>query len=539
MRCFFKISPRADVGGREVCHGDGVGRHRGFFTEALTIAIDNSPVNQLTLPLSRVPPLAAVIGAFLVLRLVLAATAPLLPQEAYYWTWSRYPALSYFDHPPLASYAIGVTTAVFGQTTFGVKSAAVLWSLGWNVLWARLILDAYRDERLAAWSLLALNLTLIYELLGFGPTPDGPLLFAWIGAIWAIQRVAATGLGRWWLVAGVFTGLACVGKYTGALIPVITLVFLLLAPAQRRWLRRPEPYLALLLAAAIFSPVVVWNVQHDGASFAFQSTRRLNEMAGLKPRFFFVLLATQCLVVTPYLFVVSLAAAWRGVREFIARRIDERDLMLLVSALVPIVICAVVSFRANAKIQWLAPAWWSLIVLAVRHVLARPQALRRFTLGLASSAALVAAGVAVALIPDLPIPGDFNSWSGWSEAADRVDREEAAIRAQGADTFVFAPNYKISSLVWFHRSRPERTYAQDILGQRALQFDYFPPGRPLRGATGLLVISDQAQSKVDLDEVATHFATLERIAVLETGALGRKTRTIEIWRGTDYRGPRP
>ncbi|HEV7578101.1 MAG TPA: glycosyltransferase family 39 protein [Caldimonas sp.] len=496
-------------------------------------------MNELPRLFRRVPPVAAVIGAFTLLRLVLAATSPLLPQEAYYWTWSRYPDLSYFDHPPLASYAIGMTTALFGNTVFGVKSAAVLWSLGWNVLWARLVLDTYGDERLAAWSLLALNLTLIYEALGFGPTPDGPLLFAWVGAIWAISRVAATGRRRWWLIAGVFTGLACLGKYAGVLIPVITLVYLLAAAAQRRWLRRPEPYLALLLAAAIFSPVIVWNVQHHGASFAFQSTRRLSEMTGLKPRFFLVLVATQCLVVTPWLFFVSLAAAWRGVRDLVARRIDERDLLLLVSALVPIVIFTAVSFRANAKIQWLAPAWWSLIVLGVRHVLARPEALRRFELGLASSAAVLGVGIVVALVPDLPLPGDFNSWSGWSEAAARVDREQAALRAVGVDSFVFGPNYKVSSLIWFHRARDERTYAQDILGQKALQFDYFPAGRKLQGATGLLVVSDQAQSKLDMAEVGTHFASLERIAVLQTGAMGRTTRTIEIWRGTGYRGPRP
>ncbi|HOM15062.1 MAG TPA: hypothetical protein PLB41_17300, partial [Rubrivivax sp.] len=37
---------------------------------------------------------AALIAGFTLLRLVLAATAPLLPQEAYYWSWSQHPALS-------------------------------------------------------------------------------------------------------------------------------------------------------------------------------------------------------------------------------------------------------------------------------------------------------------------------------------------------------------------------------------------------------------------------------------------------------------
>lgn len=102
--------------------------------------------------------IAFLIIGFSVLRFALAAIVPLLQQEAYYWTWSRLPDWSYFDHPPLVSFSIALTTAVFGQTAFGIKSAAVLWSIGLNVLWARLILDMFGDRRLVFWSLLALNL---------------------------------------------------------------------------------------------------------------------------------------------------------------------------------------------------------------------------------------------------------------------------------------------------------------------------------------------------------------------------------------------
>ena len=66
---------------------------------------------------------------FTLLRVLLAAVVPLSPQEAYYWSWSRDLAWSYFDHPPLASYGIRLTTAIFGQTAFGIKASAVLWSL--------------------------------------------------------------------------------------------------------------------------------------------------------------------------------------------------------------------------------------------------------------------------------------------------------------------------------------------------------------------------------------------------------------------------
>ncbi|MBL8421020.1 MAG: hypothetical protein JNK92_10320, partial [Dechloromonas sp.] len=64
--------------------------------------------------------ISLLIIGFSLLRFALAAIVPLLPQEAYYWTWSRFPDWSYFDHPPLASYSIALTTAVFGQTAFGI-----------------------------------------------------------------------------------------------------------------------------------------------------------------------------------------------------------------------------------------------------------------------------------------------------------------------------------------------------------------------------------------------------------------------------------
>ena len=71
--------------------------------------------------------LALAIGAAsLLLHLGYAGLVPLSPQEAYYWSWSRQPALSYFDHPPLAAWTIAATTALAGPGERGVRLAAAL-----------------------------------------------------------------------------------------------------------------------------------------------------------------------------------------------------------------------------------------------------------------------------------------------------------------------------------------------------------------------------------------------------------------------------
>lgn len=485
--------------------------------------------------------LAWLITGVVLLRLLLATLMPLTPQEAYYWTWSRMPDWSYFDHPPLASYAIALCTAVFGQTAFGIKSAAVLWSLGWNVLWARVVIDMFGDRRLAFWSLVALNLTLLYEFYGVGPTPDGPLMLGWIGTIWAVWRAtggaadSAGRNGRWWYLAGVFMGIAWLGKYSGVLLVPVVGLYLLAVPAQRHWLARREPWLAIALAVLIFSPVLYWNWQHDWVSLAFQSGRRLQQMNELKPRYVALLLATQFLVLTPYVFGLSVAAAWHGAWRWLQRRIEPRELLLLISALIPLLLFAAASLRTNAKINWLMPAWWSLVILGMRASLqlAGPWRAR----GLASSALVLLVALVVATVPNLPLPKDLNIWSGWRPAAERIDQAVAAERAHGRRAFVFSPNYKLSSLLWFHRPTQERTYAQNIYGRPALQYDYFPHTEDLRGATGFLVLSDQAQSAVDVDAVIRPlFDRLERVEVVEVGALGRSTRRIEVWRGTGYRG---
>ncbi len=480
--------------------------------------------------------IAALIVGFTLLRLLLAATLPLLPQEAYYWTWSRHLAPGYFDHPPLATYSIWLTTTLFGSTVFGVKSAAVLWALGWNLLWARLVLDMFGDRRLAFWSLLALNLTLLYEVYGVGPTPDGPLLFGWIGTVWAVWRAGSSGRARWWLAAGVFAGLALLGKYSAVLLLPVVLLYLAGAPTQRHWLRRPGPWLAMLLAAAMFTPVLWWNADHQWASFAFQGSHRVAGMAAFKPRFFLVLLGTQLLLVTPYLFGLSLVALWRSARAWWRGAIDDRSRLLLLSAAVPLLIFTAVSFRSNAKLNWLAPAWWSLIILGMHHLLQRPRVARELAWGLGSSAAMLLLAFGVAVTPNLPLVGDMNSWSGWQQTAQHVDRIVQAERAQGREVFVFSPNYKISSLLRFYLPGQPRTYAQDIYGARALQYDYFELGSRLQGASGILVVSDQSQSALDLKRLAPYFDKVEHVDTVRTGALGQVTRRVDIYRATNYRG---
>ena len=70
-------------------------------------------------------------------------------------------------------------------------------------------------------------------------------------------------------------------------------------------------------------------------------------------------------------------------------QLDDRARLLLLSGAVPVLIFTAISFRSIVKINWLAPAYWSLMILGVHHALSLDNGLTRFLRGLGSSAAIL------------------------------------------------------------------------------------------------------------------------------------------------------
>ncbi len=92
----------------------------------------------------------AAVAVLILLRFVLAATANLAEDEAYYWLWSTHLASGYYDHPPMIAYWIRAGTAIFGQTEFGVRFIGLLSAIAGSYLLYKTSLSLFRD-RTAAW----------------------------------------------------------------------------------------------------------------------------------------------------------------------------------------------------------------------------------------------------------------------------------------------------------------------------------------------------------------------------------------------------
>ncbi|MBW8858007.1 MAG: glycosyltransferase, partial [Bradyrhizobium sp.] len=83
------------------------------------------------------------------------------------------------------------------------------------------------------------------------------------------------------------------------------------------WLRSPYPYLALLAAIVVFSPVLIWNEQHDWAAIRFQGVRATTSY-GISLRTFGDYIGLQFglvgFVMLPVVLTGVVMTAWRGYR---------------------------------------------------------------------------------------------------------------------------------------------------------------------------------------------------------------------------------
>ena len=110
---------------------------------------------------------AALLG-LTALRLVVAAWMPLLPDEAYYWVWSRALAPGYFDHPPMVALWIAAGTALAGEGALGVRLLAPSAALLGSLMLARAARDLLPGEETARREAGVLAAALLNATLLFG-----------------------------------------------------------------------------------------------------------------------------------------------------------------------------------------------------------------------------------------------------------------------------------------------------------------------------------------------------------------------------------
>jgi 4-amino-4-deoxy-L-arabinose transferase-like glycosyltransferase len=457
----------------------------------------------------------AALALLTAIRLAVAATTPLSPDEAYYWVWSRALAAGYLDHPPMVALWIRAGTALLEDTSLGVRLLAPLSAAAGSILLAAAGDRLFPDRRPGLWAAILLNSTLMLGAGAVTITPDTPLIFFWTAALYALARIARGAQPAWWLAVGLAAGLALDSKYTAALLGV-GIALWLLTPAMRPTLRTPWPWLGGLLAIVLTLPVLHWNAAHHWASLAKQGGRAADFHPTL--RYLAELLAGQFGLATPIIavsMVIGLHRAARPRRDQTDRHWQDPAPALLAAITLP----AAAVFLQHAigdrvQANWVAILYPTAALAAAAFCprWQRPAA----SLGLALTALLyLQASLAPfplprALDPTLRLAG-FDALSAATAAAARQD---------GA-AFIGSEEYGLASLLAWHGN------GLPVLGNEP-RWTVFDRPAAVTSAPGLLIISARhtAGPNPDLWQTATLLGTLDR------GRHGIVAETYRLYRVT-------
>jgi hypothetical protein len=301
-------------------------------------------------------------------RLVLSAMIGLGIDEIYTVATSRTFALSTFDHPPLAWWLSGAAAWITGSEHPVVVRLPFITLFAATTWFAFAAGRALFNAHAGVYAALVLNLApVIGWTTGSFVLPDGPLLAGMMATVFALSRAlfgAHETAPRWWLLAGAAAGFACLAKLHGVFLLAGTGLFLVTSPSHRFWLLRPWPYLAGGVALLLFTPVIIWNIEHDWISFAFQAGRaRATKLRLSGP---LIALGGQALFVLPWLWAPLVLSLYYAART--ATR-DPRGWFVFCLAIGPIAAFTLVALNGtHVLFHWAAPGYAIAALLLGRDI---------------------------------------------------------------------------------------------------------------------------------------------------------------------------
>ena len=456
-----------------------------------------------------------VVATLTVLRLFVFSSLDLRTDEAYYWTWSQQAAPSYLDQPPMVAWFVRVGTLLFGDTPFGARFAFILALPLTELVFADIARRRSGSMGAALLVVLAMEATVNFGVTSAIIEPGIPLLLFAGLLFWNLCRLEESGDPRWWLGVGAFAGLALLSKFMLVFFAPALLAYVLATAGNRHWLKSPWLWGGVGVALLLFTPVLVWNAQHDWASFRFQSGRATS-VAPANFAYFGDYLATNLAFVGPLLAPVIV---WGTVVAVLRWRRDPVLLALAVALLAPFLYLAERALHLSVNPSW-AIVMWPFGVAALAIVACRDPAssksLRRFTAaGIVTGLPLV-----VALLLHAALPGGvwlgprdpIGADAGYEQVAAEV---LATAEAQGA-TWIATSDYRTYAALRWHLGR--KLPVVEVV-ERSRFLDFMPPDRSrIDGRPGLYIYP--AGSANPLVEQATAGHNL---------SFGKIDR---IWRGT-------
>jgi membrane-associated phospholipid phosphatase len=419
---------------------------------------------------------------------ILNGPIDLSPDEAHYWEWARRPDLSYYSKGPAIAYFIYLGTHIFGDTVFGIRIMAVIFSTLGSIFLYILGKKAY-DEKVGLSSAVLIQIIPLFSVYGILFTIDSPFTFFWILSLFLLWKVISSqssvenraenkesqgsipGSLIYWSLLGLSIGFGLLTKYTMAFFYPCAFLVLLTSKEHKKLLLTKEPYIAFVISILIFSPVIIWNAGH--AWVTLRHTAGQAHMANgirISLKSFIDFICSQLGVITPLLFILMSISVWK-----LRKKLNGKFLFWFS---VPVFVFFLLkSLQAKVQANWALPGYITGIIafsaFYIKGFYSHGKG-KRILIGTAVFLSLIVTGMAhYHSVLELPAKIDPASrLIGWRELGGEVSTiYEQMLSAH--PVFIFSDSYQVSSELAFYVKGHPVTYCIN-LGRRMNQYDFWP-----------------------------------------------------------------
>ena len=458
-----------------------------------------------------------------IFRLIYVSGLNLMPDEAYYFLWSKHLAFSYFDHPPMLAYLFALFNLITDNQEFVVRLVTTL-LMAFTSVYAFLLAKELFDRRTALYYILFLNITPLFMGSSIIATPDTPMIFFLTGASYYFYLAVKRGNVRFWLLTGIFAGASLLSKYTAVLIYPSFLLYLSLKE-NRKWLKKKMLYLSFLISVIIFLPVVLWNYAHNWVSFGFQLSHGLG---GNFPNWkrFGEFIGGQAGIVSPILFALFLTSIFYLLVRW--RQASLQDKFLFSLASVPFFFFLASSLQKKVEANWPAFAYLPGILLVMSYYQQRLAHKKWGRILWRTNWILTGLILSILLIhiyiPFLGIKKDrTDEFFGW----DRLGNEVSILQKENPTFLLAANRHQIAGPIEFYSGKRIVCFNLD---SRPNQYDLWQEQTSFKGKN-FLFFDKRAYPKQAITD------TFERLEFFKIIPLKRKDKTIGqifVYRAYNY-----
>jgi len=445
--------------------------------------------------------LILLLSAFSLFRLyyILHGPLDLSPDEAHYWEWSRRLDMSYYSKGPMIAYLISLGTSIFGDTVLGIRIMAVIF-MGASTITIFYLGKKLHDETVGLASAFILNIIPLFATFGIIFTIDSPFIFFWILSLFLFwktiesrihemneakygqkeirpsevsssQHITRYAPSVYWALLGLSVGLGLLTKYTMALFFPCAALYLFLSKEFRKTLLTKGPVLMLFISLLVFSPVIVWNAQHDWVTFRHTlGQTHLYDGLNVSPVSLIEFVGSQVGVITPFLIVLMCLSIWK------VRKGREGAFLFWFAA--PVIgFFLLKSVQGKVQANWAMTGYITGIITFAAWYIRGFGVMKRYrkilVIGAVIHTCVVTALAHYPAILNLPAHMDPSArLRGWKALGREVSRYHDQMQRSNS-VFIFSDKYQVSSELAFYVKDNPVTYCIN-LGRRMNQYDLWP-----------------------------------------------------------------